>query len=1016
MRLGRIRVLAATTTATVVAAVLSASVATAATSVTLYASPTGSGSACSQAAPCSLDGAQSAVRALAPAGSGADVTVNLLDGVYRPSATWKFTADDSGSSGHPVVWKAAAGAHPVISGATQVTGWTKSGTSGVWSAPVPAGSASRQLYVDGHLAPVAQARSGDLGFNSGWSSSATGYDISSDSAAVSWFAGLTPEQVAGVEFDYPGGNDPWTESRCRVASYAGGKLTMAQPCWNNVTDRASFNPRSGELPSMKPNTRPAVVANAKALLRPGQWYLDSSANTLYYQPPAGQQMSAVDVELPRLEALVQGAGTLADPLHDVTFQGLQFSHATWNDPSTSVGFADVQSNLRMTGTTPNQGMCLWSSPAGSCPWGALSQPLANVAFTASDHITLTDNRFAGLGGAGLSVMYGAHNTLVHGNEFTDIASTGILLGCTADPNPTNPVPATDPDTPEAIKQGCTPDASAVSGDTIGTNEILTGTTVSDNTIHHVGTEYRSAPGITLLFSQGTTITHNDLYDLPYTGITAGVIQGHVDYAGSSQNSVNINQNNTISHNVLHDYMSVRYDGGAVYVEGHQAQYYDAAGNPTTYDRADPTQTLAHGLQVIGNVAYNGGHTNQTFYSDAGSEWINWQGNAAFSAGEHATGGCNPTGHIWTTGNYFNADIDVRGCNPGTVDLHPSGNKVILANPRPDDIPSTLLSNAGVTAATPVPAGAAAGSFYVSPASSTNQVLIAGQGFGATTQVLAGATQVGAGDVQLLNSRFLIVTLPAGTSAAQVWVLNRADDTDPAIGYSGFSSSSGRGYGDFGDDVRYATADGSTATYSFTGSAVQVYGEQNRDQGTVGVSIDGGTQQVVNTVPADGVRRSNVPVYTATGLGLGPHTITVTKLSGTYAVLDGFGTATTAPPALRTDDTDPAIGYSGFSSSSGRGYGDFGDDVRYATADGSTATYSFTGSFIQVYGEQNRDQGTVGVSIDGGTQQVVNTVPADGVRHSNVPVYTATGLGSGPHTITVTKLSGTYAVLDGFGIP
>jgi hypothetical protein len=56
------------------------------------------------------------------------------------------------------------------------------------------------------------------------------------------------------------------------------------------------------------------------------------------------------------------------PLHDITFSGLQFSYATWNAPSTSVGFADVQSNLRMTGAN-NQGMCTFSTPAGSCPWG-----------------------------------------------------------------------------------------------------------------------------------------------------------------------------------------------------------------------------------------------------------------------------------------------------------------------------------------------------------------------------------------------------------------------------------------------------------------------------------------------------------------------------------------------------------------------------------------------------------------------------------------------------------------------
>lgn len=70
---------------------------------------------------------------------------------------------------------------------------------------------------------------------------------------------------------------------------------------------------------------------------------------------------------------MQGAGSLARPLHDVTFAGLQFSYATWNAPSLPTGFADVQSNLHRTGAT-DQGLCTFSDPAGSCPWGALTQP------------------------------------------------------------------------------------------------------------------------------------------------------------------------------------------------------------------------------------------------------------------------------------------------------------------------------------------------------------------------------------------------------------------------------------------------------------------------------------------------------------------------------------------------------------------------------------------------------------------------------------------------------------------
>ena len=978
--------------------------ATAATSITLYASPTGAGSTCSATAPCSLTGAQSAVRTQLAANSGASVSVLLADGTYRLSNTWSFGAADSGTPGHPVVWQAAPGAHPVISGASQVTGWTQVGSSGVWSAPVPAGSNSRQLYVNSQEAPVAMATPASLGFAGSWTGTSTGYTISADQAAVSWFGALSASQVAGVEFDYPGGNGAWTESRCRVASYSATAktLTMSQPCWTDVTARSSFAQGSGGLPSMSTSQMPALVENAQALLGTGQWFLDTAGSTLYYKPQAGQVMSGLDVELPHLESLLQGAGTLAAPLHDVTFSGLQFSYATWNAPSTSAGFADVQSNLRMTGAN-NQGMCNFSTPAGSCPWGALTQPLANVAFTASKNITLTGNRFAELGGAGLSVMYGSSNTLVQGNEFTDIASTAILLGCTYDPLPTDPSEAA------GIKQNCTPNAAAVSGDTIGANEILTGTTVADNVIHHIGTDYSSASGITLLFSQNTTITRNDLYNLPYTGITAGVIQGHVDQASTPQNSTNINASNTISDNILHNYLSVRSDGGAIYVEGHQAQYVYESGGTTI----DPVQTLAKGLQVTGNVAYNGQTTNFTYYDDAGSEWINWQGDAAFNAGGSSQGGCSPTGHFWITGDYFSAGIQSYPCAQ-PVDTHASGNTTIPAAPGPGTIPNALLSAAGVGSGTFTPVLSVSPSiFYVSPTTNATQVLVAGEGFTSTTPVYIGATQVA--NVTHLSGGFMIVPIPAGTTAGQISVspptsgATRINDTDSSIGYSGFSYSSGRGLGDYQDDVHYATANGSTASLTFTGTGIEVYGEQYTDQGNIGISIDGGAQQVVSTVPSDGARHSDVAVYTSGILAEGTHTIVVTKLSGQYSTLDGFAILT----ATRINDTASSITYSGFSYSSGRGLGDYQDDVHYATANGSTASLTYTGTGIQVYGEQYTDQGNIGISIDGGAQQVVSTVPSDGARHSNVAVYTSGILAAGTHTIVVTKLSGQYSTLDGF---
>lgn len=94
-----------------------------AATTTLYASPTGTGTACTSAQPCSPAAAQAAVRSLNGAMSG-DIVVELADGVYRLSAPLRLAAADSGNNGYSVKWQAAAGAHPVISGARAVTGWS----------------------------------------------------------------------------------------------------------------------------------------------------------------------------------------------------------------------------------------------------------------------------------------------------------------------------------------------------------------------------------------------------------------------------------------------------------------------------------------------------------------------------------------------------------------------------------------------------------------------------------------------------------------------------------------------------------------------------------------------------------------------------------------------------------------------------------------------------------------------------------------------------------------------------
>jgi hypothetical protein len=386
-------VLSAALLATGVAAALNKSAPAAAEAAYVYAAPDGSGISCSQPRPCSLTQAQQRERHILETDEALakDVVVQLADGTYRLSASLRFAPADSGRNGHRVYWEAAPGAHPVLSGAVRVTGWTLTDPAkNVWSAPVPADLDTRQVYVDGTEAPIAQTTPAEQ--NVSFAAASGGYTTTPD-----WGAQLQDQIGAAalrrVEFVYTGKNGAWTQSRCRIDSVDGSNVQMQQPCWTNITSRPVFSQASGGLPNMKAGTPPTRIENAYPFLHPGQWFLDREQHVLDYVPTADQDMSRLDVEAPRLTSLVTGTGTLDNPVRDITFSGLTFADATWNDPSTNVGFADVQDNLRLTGDDPShpQATCTFGTPPGTCPFGSLTREPGNVQWHAAHDITFSGN-------------------------------------------------------------------------------------------------------------------------------------------------------------------------------------------------------------------------------------------------------------------------------------------------------------------------------------------------------------------------------------------------------------------------------------------------------------------------------------------------------------------------------------------------------------------------------------------------------------------------------------------------
>ena len=513
----------------------------------VYVSPDGSDlNPGTEAAPVqTLHAAQRIVRTVNAHMDG-DIAVYLESGVYRLDAPLNLSPADSGTNGFNIDWTAAPGASPVIVGSRAITGWTMTDPSlDIWSAAVPVGFRARQMYVNGVRASLA---AGPVPV--ALRATSTGYTASSD-VMDSW------RNPAGIEFVYEQQLGQMTEPICPIASIKGRKIRMAEPCWENSTRRvlrsvtSSFN---ANLVGDGTLGLPTYVENAYELLsEPGQFYIDAKLGRVYYKPRPGQDMTTANVEAPVLQVLVDGRGTVKTPLAHITFDGIEFAYSTWLQPSTTNGFSEVQAGYTLTGAGAykRQGLCRLVHD-GSCPYGAWSREPAAVQFTNDRDVSITDDQFVHLGGAGLSFDDGTMSAAVSASVFTDISGNGLEIG--------------DVDLPTA--RGAQQTRNVV---------------VTDDYIHAIGVEFPGAVGIFVGYAADCAITHNQLDDLPYTAISIGW-GGWQDKLWHPP-PVSFTRSDMISDNRIYDFLQTFSDGGGIYTLGMMGP------------------SFVSGLHVSGNVVF-----------------------------------------------------------------------------------------------------------------------------------------------------------------------------------------------------------------------------------------------------------------------------------------------------------------------------------------------------------------------------------------------------------------------------
>ncbi|WP_229696533.1 X2-like carbohydrate binding domain-containing protein [Paenibacillus albidus] len=284
-----------------------------------------------------------------------------------------------------------------------------------------------------------------------------------------------------------------------------------------------------------------------------------------------------------------------------------------------------------------------------------------------------------------------------------------------------------------------------------------------------------------------------------------------------------------------------------------------------------------------------------------------------------------------------------------------------------------------------------------------------------------------------------------------------NNDDPGIRYNGsWSRSTGRGMGDYKDDVQFTEKNGDSFEYTFRGTGIQLITEVDESQGDMDIYIDDKFQRTVSAHRNGRLAQQNL--YSIAGLPEGLHTLKAVKKSGDFMLLDllkveipdlihpaeaHFDKSVSAQADIEVTllanpeifegitngaytlvpDTDYT--FAGNRVTLKKSYlaaqpagtlnlmftfgGDYHNDIHSTEANGDSLEYTFHGTGISLISPKGPEQGEVDVYVDGVLVQTVNAY--SGSRQILQNLFSISGLADGSHTFKAVKKSGAVMLAD-----
>ena len=559
---------------TAVAALISIGSMSSLSALEIHVAPDGDDSAIgtNKAPLASLGAAQQQVRKLRHQHNDQAIEVILHDGTWYLTEPLVFSHRDSGSAQAPVIWRAAEHAKPVISGGQAISGWQQRGNRWVAQlADVADGKwYFRELFINGRWAQRARWPNAD-GVNTQAHQAID--EVAEADVEAAEDKAVTVSKGEQLPFiPWPQATQPWTlktMDSCQVAFPQGSLPTWSNiedvelhysGAWDTVVKRLADKqddlitlqaPHAFFHQNILPHGRSDRVRwchfeNAPEMLdQPGEWCLDKRDGTLSYIPLAGESINDISAVAPRVnDTVIKISGNLEQPVEHLHFSGITVAHAGFTLPAQ--GFNGLQAGAYFPEISAEEAATMPIKKGLAKVDHALAIPALPGSFSATgwQHGSFTHGELRDSAAYGLHLAEGCRDILVEGNRVHQLGGGGIRIGenwryLFASGGSYKP---TDPDVLADLRQRAPQQL-----------------TIRNNVVSNTGIHFWGTVGIWSSAAMNLTISHNEVSDMPYTGISSGWFW--------HDNRPLANGSVTIANNRILNVLNRLADGGSFYCLG-----------------------------------------------------------------------------------------------------------------------------------------------------------------------------------------------------------------------------------------------------------------------------------------------------------------------------------------------------------------------------------------------------------------------------------------------------------------